>query len=131
MLPAEVSLNQDIYNDKSLVYPPVIKVCGQTTPFLKAVDVELTYSNDDVANVEEELLPVGKKKKFSTELGLLISHKETESKCQKLNENAEVYIERLRDDQLKFVFTEAFLRVRSDLFELHCIVYCVVLHSIV
>ena len=105
LLPAEVSLNEDIYNDKSRVYPPVIKVCGQTTTFHKAVDVELTYSNDDVANIKEELLAVGEKKKFSTELGLLIRQKETESECQKLNESTDVFIERPRNDQVKLSFS--------------------------
>ena len=103
MLPAEVALNQD--RNKSRVYPPVIKVCGQTTPFLKAVNVELTYSNGDVAKVKEELLRVREKKKFSTELGLLIRQKETESECQKFNESTDVFIERPRKDEVKISFS--------------------------
>ena len=105
LLPAAASLDEDIYNDKSLVCSPVIKVSGQTTPFLEAVHVELTYSNDDVANIEHEFLPVGNKIKFSTEYGLLIRHEETESKCQKINEKTDVFIERPRNDQVKFSFS--------------------------
>ena len=98
----------------------MIKVTGQTTPFLKAVDVELTYSNDDVANVKDEFLPIGEKKKFSTELGLLIRKKKKESKCQKLNESTEVFIERPRNDQLKFLFSlNHFCKYVQPFFALH------------
>ena len=87
---------------------PIIKVSGQKTPFLKAVDIELTYCHSDVGSIEEEFLPVGKRVKFTTEYGLLLHcHKETESKSdwQALNESNDVYIERSRKDQLKFSFS--------------------------
>ena len=96
-----------MYFDKNLVCAPAIKVSGQTTPFLKAVHVEFTYSNSDVINIEEEFLPVGNKINFTTKYGLLLrSQKETQStsKCQTLNESKDVYIKRLRKDQLKFSF---------------------------
>ena len=108
LFPADAVLNKDVHLDKNLVCAPVIKVSGQTTPFLKAVNVELTYSNDDVANIDEEFLPVGNKFKFTTGYGLLLrSQKKTQSKseCQTLNENNDVFIERPRKDQLKFSFS--------------------------
>jgi hypothetical protein len=108
LFPADAALKKEVYLDKNLVCAPVIKVSGQTTPFLKAVYVDLTYSNNDVANIEEGFLPVGDSITFSTEYGLLLrSRKETESrsKCQTLNESNDVYIERLRKDQLKFSFS--------------------------
>ena len=94
--------------DKNLVCAPVIKVSGQTTPFLEAVHVELTYSNSDVVNIEEEFLPVDSKTNFTTKYGLLLrSQKETylTSKHQALNESNDVFIERPRKDQLKFSFS--------------------------
>ena len=107
VFPADIVLNKDVYLDKNLVCAPVIKVSGQTTPFLEAVHVELTYSNTDVINIEEEFLPVGNKINFTTKYGLLLrSQNETQStsKCQALNESNDVYTERLRKDQLKFSF---------------------------
>ena len=74
----------------------------------KEVAVELTYSHSDVANIEDEFLPVGKKTQFTTEYGLLFhNHQETESKsnCHALNESNDVSIERPRKDQLKFSFS--------------------------
>ena len=91
-----------------VVRAPVIRVSGQTAPFLKAVDVQLTYSSDDVLNIIEEFLPVGNAIKFTTEYGLLLhSRKDAESKTkwENLNENSDVYIERPRKDQLKFSFS--------------------------
>jgi hypothetical protein len=108
LFPADAVLKEEICLDKNLVCAPVIRVSGQTTPFLKAVGVELTYSHSDVVNIEKEFLPVGKRVKFTTEYGLLLrSHKETESKSnwQALNESNDVYIERSREDQLKFSFS--------------------------
>ena len=86
----------------------MIKVSGQTTPFLEAVHVEITYSNSDVVNIEEEFLPVGSKTNFTTKYGLLLrSQKETAStsKHQALNESNDVFIKRPRKDQLKFSFS--------------------------
>ena len=88
----------------------MIRVSGhdQTTPFLEAVHVELTYSNSDVVSVEEEFLPVGSKTNFTTKYGLLLrSQKETPStsKCQTLNDSNDVFIERPRKDKLKFSFS--------------------------
>ena len=108
MFPANAVLNKDIRLNKSLVYPPIIRVSGQTTPFLKAVEVELTYYHSDVVNIEENFLPVGTTTQFTTEYGMLLhNHKETESKYnwQALNESNDVSIERLRKDQLKFSFS--------------------------
>ena len=110
MFPADAVLNKDIRLNKSLVYAPIIRVSGQTTPFLKAVDVELTYSHSDVVNIEEEFVPVGKTIQFTTQYGLLLrSHKETDSITKWLNLNEsdcnDVYIERSRKNQLKFSFS--------------------------
>ncbi len=91
-----------------VVRAPVIRVSGQTAPFLVAVDVQLTYSSDDVLNITEEFLPVGNVIKFTIEYGLLLhSRKDAESKTkwENLNENNDVYIERPRKDQLKFSFS--------------------------
>ncbi len=87
---------------------PVIRVSGQTAPFLTAVDVQLTYSSDDVLNIIEEFLPVGNAIKFTTEYGLLLhSRKDAESKTkwENLDEHNDVYIERPRKDQLKCSFS--------------------------
>ncbi len=108
LFPADTVLNNDIHLDKNLVCAPVIEVTGQTTPFLRAVDVELTYSNKDVANIDEEFLPVGNKFKFTTGYGLLLrSHDliESKSECETWNENNDAFIERPRIDQLKFSFS--------------------------
>ena len=94
--------------DKNLVCAPVIKVSDQTTPFLEAVHVELTYSNSDVVNIEEEFLPVRRKINFTTKYGLLLrSQKETapSSKSQTLNDSNDVFIERPRKDQLSLKFS--------------------------
>ena len=107
VFPANAVLNKDVYLDRNLICAPVINVSGQTTPFLEAVHVELTYSNSDVVNIEEEFLPVGNQINFTTKYGLLLrSQKETQStsKCEKLNESNDVFIERLRKNQLKFSF---------------------------
>jgi hypothetical protein len=108
LFPADAVVNKDIRLDKSLVCAPVIRVSGQKTPFLKAVDVELTYSHSDVVNIEEEFLPVGKTTQFTTEYGLLLrSQEETESKTKwlNINESNKVFIQRPRKDQLKFSFS--------------------------
>ena len=110
LFPADSVVNKNVHLDKSLVYAPVIKVSGQTSPFLAPVNVELTYSNDDVADINENFLPVGEKIKYTTDYGLLIrSQKGTESKskCQALNEamNNNVYIERPEKDKLKLSFS--------------------------
>ena len=108
LFPADAVVNKDIRLNKSLVCAPVVRVSGQKTSFLKAVDVELTYSHSDVANIEEEFLPVGKTIQFTTEYGLLLRiHNETESNpnWQALNKSNDVSIERSRQDQLKFSFS--------------------------
>ena len=108
MFPADAVVKKDIRLDKNIVCAPVIRVSGQTTPFLKAVGVELTYSHNDVANIKEEFLSVGKTIQFTTNYGLLLrSQEENESvtKWLNLNESNKVYIERPRKDQLKFSFS--------------------------
>ena len=109
MFPAGVFPNKEVPLDKeNLLRAPLIRVSGETTSFLKSVDVELTYSHSDVINIEEDFLPVGKRIQFTTEYGLLLhSPKETElaSKCETLNETNKAYIERPRRDQLKFFFS--------------------------
>ena len=108
MFPVDAVVNKDIRLNKSLVCAPVIRVSGQKTSFLKAVDVELTYSHSDVANIEEEFLPVGQTIQFTTEYGLLLrNHNETESKSnwEAVNSSNDVSIERSRKDQLKFSFS--------------------------
>ena len=108
VFPADAVLNKNVHLDKNLVCAPVIKVSGQTAPFLEAVHVELTYSNSDVVNIEEEFLPDGSKINFTTKYGLLLrSQKETPStsKCKTLNDSNDVFIERPRKDQLKFSFS--------------------------
>lgn len=93
--------------NENLVYGPVIKVSGQSDPFLKPVDVELTYSHRDVTNISEEFLPVESNMKFTTKYGLLLqSLEEEESKeWENLNKDNDVHVERLRKDQLKFSFS--------------------------
>ena len=101
-------VNKEIILNKSLVCAPIIRVSGQTTPFLKAVGVELTYSHSDVANIEEEFLPVGKTTKFTTDFGLLLqNHNETgpKSNWQALNKSNDVSIKRTGMEQLKFSFS--------------------------
>ena len=93
--------------NKSIVCAPVIRVLGQKTEFIQAVDVELTYSHSDVVNIEKEFLPVGKTIQFTTKYGLLLrSHKGDEFGAEwfNLNEDIFVYIERPSEDQLKFSF---------------------------
>ena len=82
----------------------MIKVTGQTTSFLKAVDVELTYSNNDIADIEEEFLPVGNKSEFTNEYGLMLRSQKSKSECETLN-GSNMYIDRPRNDQLKFLFS--------------------------
>ena len=109
LFPAGALPNRKVpLNKENLLRAPLIRVSGQMTTFLKSVDVELTYSHKDVKNIEEEFLPVGKKIQWTTEYGLLLhSQKETEStsRCKTLNENSDAYIQRLRKDQLKFMFS--------------------------
>ena len=106
LFPPDAVFNKDVHLNKNhVVRTPVIKVSGQTTSFLTAVDVQLMYSSDDVLNITEEFLPIGNKIKFTTEYGLLLhSRKDAESKTkwENLNENKDVYIERSRNNQLKF-----------------------------
>jgi hypothetical protein len=101
-------VKEEIRLNKNLVCAPVIRVSGQTALFLKAVDVELTYSHSDVVNIEEEFLPVGKKIKFTNEYGLLL-HNDDETKLKPnwkaINENNDVFFERSRKDQLNFSFS--------------------------
>ena len=109
MFPADDVLNHDVYLDDNLVCVPVIKVSGQEKPFLKPVDVELTYAHNDVANIDETFLAVGIKIPFTTEYGLLLrslKKSESESSWQTLNESDGVYVERLRKDQLKFALSK-------------------------
>ena len=109
LFPAGALPNKDLaLNEENILRAPLIRVSGQTTPFLKPVDVELTYSHSDVLAIEEEFLPVGKRIQFTTEYGLLLhSQKKPKltSKCETLNETDNVCIERLRMDQLKFFFS--------------------------
>ncbi|XP_028409879.1 uncharacterized protein LOC114532546 isoform X2 [Dendronephthya gigantea] len=104
LLPAEVVLNKDMRLNENLVCGPVIRVSGQKVLFLNPVDVELTYSHEDVTNISEEFLPVKSKIKFTTKYGLLLRSKKVEEKWEKLNESIDVHVERLRKDQLKFSF---------------------------
>jgi hypothetical protein len=109
LFPAEAVANEDMHCDENLVVrAPVIKVSGQKAPFLKAVDVELTYSNNDVLNIAEEFLPVGNSIKFTTDYGVLLHGRkdhESKTKWDNLNESEDVYIERPRKNQLKFSFS--------------------------
>ena len=108
MFPAGVLPNKDIPLNKENLRAPLIRVSGQTTSFLKSVDVELTYSHSDVIAIEEEFLPVGKKIPFTNEYGLLFHSKENPkltSKCETLNEANNAYIERPKKNQLKFLFS--------------------------
>ena len=108
MFPADAVVKKEIRLNKSLVCAPVIRVSGQTAPFLKEVDVELTYSHSDIANIEENFLPIGKTTKFTTEYGLLLrNHNATESRSnwQTLNESDDVFIERTGKEKLKFSFS--------------------------
>ena len=108
MFPAGALPNKGIPLHEESLRAPLIRVSGQTTSFLKSVDVELTYSHSDVINIEEEFLPVGKRIRFTSEHGLLLqSEKKTNSTFtfQTLNETNDVYIERPRKDQLRFLFS--------------------------
>ena len=118
MLPADAVLKNEVALDKKIVCGPVIKVSGQTIPFLKAATVELTYSNTRLAEIDEEFLPVRNKTNFTTEYGLLLhdqkefgkkkgrneSTRKLKSSWKALNDGDDVYIERSRLDQLKFSF---------------------------
>ena len=104
MFPADTVLKKDVHLDNNLICAPVIKVTGQTTPFLKAVDVELTYSNHDIADIEDNFLPVGKKSKFTDDCGLMLRSQKSKPECEILN-GSNLYIERPRKDQLKFLFS--------------------------
>ena len=99
----------DVRLNKNLVCGPVIRVSGQTSPFLKAVHVELTYSHSNVANIEETFLPVGDEAiQFTTEYGMLMRTQEAAESERILlnsNESDKVFIERPRKDQLKFSFS--------------------------
>ena len=108
LFPADVVLKKEIPFGRNIVCCPVIKVSGQTTPFLEAVNVELTYSNTKFREMTEEFLPVQNKIKFAAKFGLLLhSNEEFESKpsCQTLNKGDGVFIERSRIDQVKFSFS--------------------------
>ena len=104
MFPADAVLNEDVHSDESLVCAPVIKVTGQTAPFLKEVNVELMHSSKDVADIEEEYLPVGNKFEFSDEYGMLLRSQKSKTECKRLIQS-NTYIERPRRDQLKFTFS--------------------------
>ena len=93
---------------ETAVHLTLLCLVEQKTSFLKAVDVELTYSHSEVANVEDEFLPVGKTIQFTTEYGLLLrNHNEPKSQpnWQAMNKSNDVSIERSRKDQLKFSFS--------------------------
>ena len=108
LFPADAVSNKDVHFDKNLVVrAPVIKVSGQKAPFLKDVEVKLTYSDNDVLTIADEFLPIGKLIKFSTKNGLLLHSRKEESKTkwENLNGSSDVYIERPRKDQLKFSFS--------------------------
>ena len=109
LFPAGALPNKDLaLNEENILRAPLIRVSGQTIPFLKSVDIELTYSHSDVLAIEEEFLPVGRRIQFTTEYGLLLHSQKNPtlpSKCETLNETNKVYIERPRMDQLKFFFS--------------------------
>ena len=97
-----------LLNEENILRAPLIRISGQTTPFLKSVDVELAYSHSDLVAIEEEFLPVGKRTPYTTEYGLLLHSQKSPkltSKCEALNETDNVYIERPKMDQLKFFFS--------------------------
>ena len=102
-------LIKDVRLKKNLVCGPVIRVSGQTSPFLETVDVELTYSHSDVVKIKEEFLPVSEETiQFTTDYGLLMRSQEAAQSTEKLlnlNESNNVYIQRPRKDQLKFCFS--------------------------
>ena len=106
MFPPDAVLKKEVRLDNRLVCAPVIRVLGQTTPFLQAVDVELTYCHNDVVDIDEEFLPVGKNIQFTTKYGLLLrSHNksdESNAEWSNLNECNVVYIQRQSEDRLKF-----------------------------
>ena len=101
-------VNKDAYLEQNHICGPIVKVSGQEIPFRKAVKVELTYSHCDIANIKENVLPVGTKTKMTAMYGVLLhKHQMSDSKlrCQTLNETNNVYIERQKKDQLKFFFS--------------------------
>jgi hypothetical protein len=100
LFPADAVVNKEISLNKSLVCAPVIRVSERAISFLKGVDVELTYSHSDIASIEEEFLPVGKKTKFTSDYGLLFH-----GNWQALNESDDIFIERSGKNQLKFSFS--------------------------
>ena len=99
-------LIEDVRLNKSLVCGPVIRVSGRTSPFLKEVDVELTYSHSDVVNIKEEFLPVSRKAiQFTIKYGLLMRSDDATESTENLNESNSVYIQRTRKNQLKFSYS--------------------------
>ena len=88
----------------NLVYLPIIEISGRDKPFVHLVEVELVYSNNDVDDLAEEFLPLGKKLPFSRKFGTTLrSHKDRESKCgwERIEGDEKASIERIRMDQVK------------------------------
>ena len=94
--------------NEDLVCFPVIKVSGQEKPFLKLVDVELVYCHKDIADMNEEFLPVGMKFPFSSKYGVLLrSHKDYHNthKRRSTEDAVNAMVERLTKYKLKMTFS--------------------------
>ena len=95
----------DTWLNKDLVHPPIMKVSGRETPFLKPVDVELVYSGDDVRDINKEFFPIGAKLPFSSKHGVMLrSHKKSQN-WRSVKDDVIAQMERIEKDCLKVTFS--------------------------
>ena len=108
MIPAQDIKDFKTSLNDQLISFPVIKVSGQEKPFLNPVKVELDYSTVDVAAVDEEFLPVGKKLLLSSKYGVLLrNHKDSlgEQTWRSITDDRSARIERTQKDRLRISFS--------------------------
>ena len=109
MIPPIDALNLKHTSDGELICLPTLDISGQDKPFLRPVEVQLSYSSDGVANLDEKFLPVGvKPQTFSSKYGILLrNHKNTESKpaWETINESSDAIIERCQKNRIKISFS--------------------------
>lgn len=108
LFPADEILDTNTCLNEDLICFPIIKVSGQEKPFLTLVDVELIYSHDDVADLNETFFPIGQTFPFSDKYGVLLrNHKDSQAKhkWKKAKDDKNAEITRMQKNTLKITFS--------------------------
>lgn len=87
---------------------PVVRVTGQVKNFLKPVEVELSYCNETVNEIDEKFFPIGKTLPLNSDFGrILQSYKDAQGqyKWQNVSIATGATIQRIKKDLVQLTFS--------------------------